>query len=70
MQGNILIGIVVIAAIGFIALGSAWQKAAREEMRSQVAKECIEDGGKYHETWLRRRPVCKVNEKVGQERLH
>lgn len=51
--------IVVIAAVGVSIIAAAWKKVAREEMRTVVAKECIEHGGRYHETMFRRRPVCK-----------
>ena len=61
MRDTIIAIIAISTAIAIFAFCEAWKRVSREEMRTEVAKECIEHGGKYKETMFRRRPVCKQN---------
>jgi hypothetical protein len=54
-----VVAVIAIAICG-TAFAIAWPKAAREQHRTDVAKDCIEAGGGYSESWLRRRPKCKL----------
>lgn len=56
---KLILAAIIVAVVGAMFFAMAWPKVAREEMRAAVAKECLAKGGKYHETMVRRRPVCK-----------
>lgn len=56
---KLVIGLIVALGVIVGVGGAYYVKGEREQMRSEVAKSCIEAGGKYHETMFRRRPVCR-----------
>ena len=57
MKVTVVILVATAVTVGLITV--AWEHVAREQMRSEVAKDCIAGGGRYHETMFRRRPICK-----------
>jgi hypothetical protein len=48
----------LIAAAASIA-GGYYYKAEREKAHAAIARECIGQGGHYHESIFRHRPICK-----------
>lgn len=57
LRAIVVSGLVVALIVG--AFGALYRDYARRQYLALVAKECIEHGGRYHETWFRHRPVCK-----------
>jgi hypothetical protein len=56
---KIAVGFALLAVAVSIA-GGYYYKAKREEAKAEIAKECIDNGGRYRETIFRHRPVCKA----------
>jgi hypothetical protein len=54
-----IILIVAFFAAAIAVGGGYYYKAEREKAHAVIAKECIDQGGRYHESFFRHRPICK-----------
>lgn len=59
--------LVVVALIGGVAFGvhscaemEATKEQAKQQAKADMVKECAEQGGSFHTSWVLGRPRCKL----------